>query len=123
RMAPRILLSSKESITDQAPGRKGRLKAGKTAADAHQESAFGAAPSAGLRYRFARALATRINAATFHRSPIISGPFCRPADLVTDDRNPHSGADPCPHGGNPPARQAVARHRRPADDRPRAAAG
>src|SRR6202035_1325541 len=28
RMAPRILLSSKESILDQAPGRKCRLKAG-----------------------------------------------------------------------------------------------
>jgi hypothetical protein len=71
---------------DQAPGREGRLKAGKTATDAHQESAFRAAPSAGLRYRFARALATRINAPTFRRSPIISGLLCWPADLVPDDR-------------------------------------
>jgi 3-deoxy-manno-octulosonate cytidylyltransferase (CMP-KDO synthetase) len=55
--------------------------------------------------------------------PIISGLFCWPADLVPDDRNPHSGADSRPHGGDPPARQAAARHRRPADDRPRAAAG
>src|SRR5580765_7570822 len=38
RRAPIILLSSKESILDQAPGRKDRLKAGKTAADSRQES-------------------------------------------------------------------------------------
>ena len=60
---------------DQAPGRKVDCKAGKTAADARQESGFRAAPSAGLRYRFARALATRINAPTFRQSPIISGLF------------------------------------------------
>src|ERR1700730_14414854 len=71
RMAPRILLSSKESILDQAPEPEGRLKAGKTAADAHQESGFRAAPSAGLRYRFARALATRINAPSFCLAPLL----------------------------------------------------
>ena len=51
------------------------VKAGETAADAHQESGFRAAPSAGLRYRFARALATRINASNFPPIPIISAAF------------------------------------------------
>src|SRR5216683_3167367 len=37
RIAPRILLSSKESIFDQAPGLKGRLQAGETATDGPQE--------------------------------------------------------------------------------------
>src|SRR6266481_3737738 len=75
RMAPITLLSSKESIADQAPEPEGRLKAGKTAADSHQESGFRAAPSAGLRYRFARALATRINAPTFRQSPLFPACF------------------------------------------------
>src|ERR1700730_3712685 len=39
-----------------------------------QEPGFRTAPSAGLRYRFARALATRINAPTFEPSP--SFPAC-----------------------------------------------
>src|SRR3984957_8956622 len=39
RMAPSILLISKESILDQAPGRKGRHSGRReTAADKHQES-------------------------------------------------------------------------------------
>src|SRR5258708_16023056 len=75
RMAPITLLSTKESIADQAPEPEGRLKAGKTAADSHQESGFRAAPSAGLRYRFARALATRINAPTFRQSPLFPACF------------------------------------------------
>src|SRR6267154_1195252 len=41
----------------------------------HQESGFRTAPRATIRYRVARALATRINAPTFDPSPIISGLF------------------------------------------------
>src|SRR5258706_13334876 len=40
----------------------------------HQESGFRTAPRATIRYRFARALATRINAPTFTQSP--SFPAC-----------------------------------------------
>jgi len=44
RMAPRILLSSKESILDQAPGRNVDLGRGETAGDERQESGFRTAP-------------------------------------------------------------------------------
>src|ERR1700722_12384220 len=44
RMAPRILLSSKESILDQAPGRNVDLGRGETAGDGRQESGFRTAP-------------------------------------------------------------------------------
>src|SRR3978361_831138 len=53
-----------------------------------QESGFRTAPSAAMRYRFARALATRINARTFDQSP----PFCQhlnrlqPLHPMTDAR-------------------------------------
>src|SRR3978361_998448 len=40
-----------------------------------QESGFRTAPSAAMRYRFARALATRINARTFGQSPSIPDHF------------------------------------------------
>src|SRR6476620_4848183 len=123
RIAPRTLLSSKESILDQAPGRKVDFGRRETAADERQERGFRTAPRATMRYRVARALATRINAPTFDRSPIISRLFSTGSGPHSDDRNPHSGADPCPHGGDPPARQAAAGYCRPADDRPCAAPG
>src|ERR1700754_3558009 len=110
-----ILLISKESIVGSGSRPERSTEGRQTAAETRQESAFRAAPSAGLRYRFARALATRINAPTFRQSPIISGLFSAPADRVPDDPNPYSGADTCPHGGDPPARQTAARYRRPAD--------
>src|SRR3984885_2682270 len=44
RMAPRILLSSKESILDQAPGRDVDFRPRETAADERQESGFRTAP-------------------------------------------------------------------------------
>src|SRR5437588_12989116 len=52
------------------------------AADKHQESGFRTAPEATIRYRFARALATRINAPAFDQSP--SFPACyRPGAGLT----------------------------------------
>src|SRR5260370_25492428 len=54
----------------------------------HQESGFRTAPRATLRYRFARALATRINAPTFDQSP--SFPACyqrvQTSPLMTETR-------------------------------------
>ena len=123
RMAPRILLSSKESIVGSGSRPERSTEGRQNGRGCASGISFRAAPSAGLRYRFARALATRINAPTFRQSPLFPACFRRPADLVPDDRNPHSGADSRPHGGDPPARQAAAGYRRPADDRPRAAAG
>src|ERR1700731_3989197 len=53
-----------------------------TAADEHQESGFRTAPEVTIRYRFARALATRINAPAFDQSP--SFPACyRPGPGLT----------------------------------------
>ena len=66
-----------------------RLQAGRstvrpagTAADEHQESGFRTAPAATMRYRFARALATRINAPTFDQSPSFPACYQPGPDLI-----------------------------------------
>src|SRR6267378_7254699 len=127
RMAPRILLSSKESIFRSGSRPEGRLKAGGTAADERQESGFCTAPSAAMRYRFARALATRINARASGQSPSFPACYQPGPDLIpspdSNDLHPHPGADSRPHGLDAPAGQAAIGHRRPADDRPRPAPG
>src|SRR5216683_4265175 len=48
----------------------------------HQESGFRTAPRATLRYRFARALATRINAPTFDQSPSFPARYQPGPDLT-----------------------------------------
>ena len=124
RMAPRILLSSKESIfgSGSRPERStlGRRERPRMSI---RNQAFAPHPEPAMRYRFARALATRINAPSFRPIPIISGLLSTGSRPHSDDRNPHFGADSRPHGRHPPARQAAAGHRRPADDRPCAAPG
>src|SRR5207247_4409556 len=123
RMAPRILLSSKESIVGSGsrPERstEGRQNGRRCASGISlsrrtlSRGEISVCPGSGNPYK----------RPDFPPIPIIYGLFRWPADLVPDDRNPHSGADSRPHGGDPPARQAAARYRRPADDRPCAAAG
>src|SRR5216683_532124 len=61
---------------------EGRLKAGGAAADERQESGFRTAPSAAMRYRFARALATRINAPTSDQSPSFPAWYQPGPDLI-----------------------------------------
>src|SRR5882672_5722410 len=83
--APRILLSSKESIVDQAPGRKvemirvGRWQrpgGRRNALENAQESDFrNRTPERPRRYRFARSLATRIYAPGFQQPPSIPDTF------------------------------------------------
>src|ERR1700737_2254827 len=48
----------------------------------HQESGFRTAPRATMRYRFARALATRINAPAFDPSPSFPARYQRGPDLT-----------------------------------------
>src|SRR5260370_11363374 len=82
-MAPRILLSSKESIFRSGSRPEGRLSGRReAAADQHQESGFRTAPRATIRYRFARALATRIYAPTFDPSPSFPARYQRGPDLT-----------------------------------------
>ena len=122
-MAPRILLSSKESIFGSGSRPEmstiGRSEA---AADAsgirlshrtpsHDE--ISVCPCSGNPYK----------CPSFRPIPIISGLLATGSRPHPDDRNPHPGADSRPHGGHPAARQAAAGHRRPADDRPCAAPG
>ena len=103
-MAPMILLSSKESIVRiRLQAGKDRLKAGERPRMSLRNQPFAPHPSAGLRYRFARALATRINAPAFRQSPLFPACSRWPADLASNDPNPHSGADSRPHGGDPAA--------------------
>src|SRR6185437_542475 len=98
--APSILLISKESISDQAPGRKGSMGAALPAAgiarESQFESHFRSAPKQGRRYRFAPALATRINAPAFGQSPLFPACYRTTADRPSDDPQPHSGADSGP---------------------------
>src|SRR3984893_5504484 len=81
-MAPRILLSSKESIFDQAPGRKCRLRPARIGRGCIRNQAFAPPPRAPIRYRFARALATRINAPAFDPSPSFPARYQPGPDLT-----------------------------------------
>jgi len=59
----------------QAPGREGRLKAGKTAADARQESAFCAAPLSRVEISVCPGSGNPYKRPDFPPIPIIYGPF------------------------------------------------
>src|ERR1700675_1497995 len=123
RMAPRILLSSKESIFGSGSRPEmSTIGRRETAADAsgirlshrtpsHDE--ISVCPCSGNPYK----------RNSFRPIPIISGSLATGSRPHSDDQNPRLGADSRPHGGHPAAGQTAAGYRRPADDRPCAAAG
>src|SRR6202158_2635273 len=81
-MAPRILLSSKESIFDQAPGRKATVRPERSGRGLASGIRLSHRTRATIRYRFARALATRIYAPTFDPSPSFPARYQRGPDLT-----------------------------------------
>src|SRR5258705_9107676 len=122
RMAPRILLSSKESILDQAPGRKVDFRPSERPRKT-SEIRLSPRPPSHVEISVCPCSGNPYKCADFRPIPIIPGLLSTGPDLTAHDRNPHFGADSRPHGGDPPAWQAAARYRRPADDRPCAAPG
>src|SRR6202035_5810915 len=83
RTAPRILLSSKESILDQAPGRNVDLGRGETAEDERQESGFRTAPEPrsdiGLPVLWQPVYMRRLSPLPHHCRPVINrGPDLTP---------------------------------------------